>query len=535
MAFALHRLPQLLILLCWLVVAAGCGRRRPPGTVDDGGAADAQPGNTHTQFFPQGGPDTALDVLFVIDNSDWMDEAQKRLVASFPQMLDTLRAPGSAGDLPSLHIGVVSTDMGAGDFGLPSCEVAGGDGGKLQDGPRVPGCTTPIDSWIAFADGQRNIGSTNIPGCDGDPAACLREAFACLAPLGAGGCGFEAPLEAARRALDPQKNVNPGFRRAGVPLMIVILTNEDDCSARNPQLFDPQQQGLTDPLGPLTSFRCFEFGVQCDVNDRQVLGPRKGCVPAFDWLFAVQDYIDFFGTLAAPHELLLTAIAGPTAPVNVAQAGPNPLLQASCQVTAEDETGNAAPALRLAAVLKAFGGKLLSFCDTKDYGLALTQYRERYSTTASFQCLELPPLLPDGAIACHPGIAPCRLPDCDGPPGPYCGTTCLDRVDCQVDERLEDPAQPNMPYTAIPRCPRIAFVEKDFPAYCGGVEVCPCWRLIPRPEVCTAALGVTPFALQIMRNTSAPRETIARLRCRVATDPWSSPAIQQAPEHCALP
>jgi len=113
----------------------------------------------------------------------------------------------------------------------------------------------------------------------------VKTAFQCIAKLGTQGCGYEHSLESARRALDPQSNINPGFLRDDAFLAIVFITDEDDCSARNPQLFDPTQAALTDPLGPLTSFRCFEFGITCDINDRNKMGPRHNCVPAQDWLW----------------------------------------------------------------------------------------------------------------------------------------------------------------------------------------------------------------------------------------------------------
>jgi hypothetical protein len=321
----------------------------PPG---DGRADGRRP-------LPDWGPLPAageVDILFVIDNSNSMEQEQRVLNANFGALIDALRSPKLGGPgcsaatpmackLPSLRIGVVSTDLGAGTYGLPSCEVAGGDGGKLQTQPRSAGCTPPKDPWIAYADGV-----TNIPGATGDPEQQVKAAFECIAHLGTGGCGFEHQLESARRALDPAQNVNPSFLRPGAYLAIVFLTDEDDCSAKKTGLFDPSQQGLTDPLGPLTSFRCFEFGIQCKEGGRQP-GVRTGCVPGLDWLQRVEDYVTFFQSLKAPGRTFLAAIAGPTDLVEVGVEGGNPVLKPSCQ----SANGVAVPAIRIQSLVSAFG------------------------------------------------------------------------------------------------------------------------------------------------------------------------------------
>ena len=233
------------------------------------------------------------------------------------------------------------------------CKRTGGDGGKLHNTARIAGCAAPQDKWIAF---DENTSTINVPGA---PATVqgLTAAIKCIGSVGINGCGFEAQLESARRALDPQLNVNPGFLRADAALLVLFITDEDDCSAQNTTLYDPQQQTLTDPLGPLTSFRCFEFGVQCDINDRNTVGPRTNCVPAFDWLYKVNDYIDFFRKLNRP--LALAAIAGPLDPVFVGKDGTYPVLKPSCQT----QDGFAVPAIRINAVVQAFGGVTGSICN----------------------------------------------------------------------------------------------------------------------------------------------------------------------------
>jgi len=70
----------------------------------------------------------AVDILFVIDNSNSMSEEQQFLASPFSSMVSALT---SGGKFPDMRIGITSTDLGAGTYGLPSCAVTGGDQGKL--------------------------------------------------------------------------------------------------------------------------------------------------------------------------------------------------------------------------------------------------------------------------------------------------------------------------------------------------------------------------------------------------------------------
>jgi hypothetical protein len=276
---------------------------------------------------------TDVDVLFVVDNSNSMAEEQKNLAQNFPKLIQKL-------DQAQLgyRVGVVSTDLGAGNYNIPSCETAGGDAGKLRSAPMVAGCVPPTDPWI------EKIGTaTNVPGGD------VSGAFSCIAQVGTGGCGFENTLEAARQALSP--GVNPGFLRQNAALAVVLLTDEDDCSAAKPGLYDTSQQSLTDPLGPLSSFRCFEFGVSCDINDRTQPGPRQNCVPTAGWLHGVAAYEQFFKQLKPAGRVVLAAIAGPAEPVVVGLDANTPSVKPSCQSV----NGSAAPAIRIKALVDAFG------------------------------------------------------------------------------------------------------------------------------------------------------------------------------------
>ena len=320
-----------------------------------------------------------VDVLFVVDNSNSMEQEQKNLTANFPKLMDALLQAKM-----DFRVGVTTTDLGAGNYNLPSCETAGGDKGKLTNKAQVAGCTPPKDAWISY-----DNGTTNIPGA-GDPKQKAKDAFSCIANVGVGGCGFEQPLEAARRALDPKVNTNPNFVRKEAGLAVVFITDEDDCSAKKDALYDPSQQGLTDPLGPLTSFRCFEFGMTCDVNDRSKTGPRKNCKPSSNaYMNKVSDYATFFKALKPAGNTVVSAISGPTNLVEVALNGSFPTLKPSCQSAA----GFAVPAIRIKALTDSFGkrGSFHSIC-TNDFSPALKAVGDLVTTQVQLSwCLPYKP------------------------------------------------------------------------------------------------------------------------------------------------
>ncbi len=192
---------------------------------------------------------SSLDILFLVDNSFSMLDEQRALADALPDFFDRLGAFG----LPSIHVGVISPDLGGFDGAIPICQ-GHGDGGALQVTPRIEGCQPPSpEPWIRDTR-SGNIRLTNYQGT-------LAESFACIGQLGTQGCGFEQHLAAIERATSPDHVGNAGFLRSDAKLAVIILADEDDCSASDRRLFEWQD----DPeLGPPGSFRCSEFGLRCD-------------------------------------------------------------------------------------------------------------------------------------------------------------------------------------------------------------------------------------------------------------------------------
>ncbi|MBI5498885.1 MAG: hypothetical protein HY907_01470 [Deltaproteobacteria bacterium] len=169
-----------------------------------------------------------LDLLFVIDNSSSMGAKQADLVGNFPALIDDLFDP-SIGAVTDLNVGVISTDMGVGGYSVPTC--TGNDDGVLLHDPRpgVPGCAPSYPTFL-------HAGTTD----HGSPFAA---SFACIGTLGTEGCGFEQPFAAVNKALTVHSRsggANAGFLRPDAALGVILLSDENDCSATDPSLFDPE-------------------------------------------------------------------------------------------------------------------------------------------------------------------------------------------------------------------------------------------------------------------------------------------------------
>jgi len=319
-----------------------------------------------------------IDILFVIDNSGSMAEEQRSLAENFQRFIDVLE--NVEGGLPNLHIGVISTDMGTGDRRVPNC-TATGDAGRLLAGPRVEGCSPPGGAFIS--DIARTDG-TRVKNYDGD----LADVFSCIAQLGTEGCNYEQPLRAAKRALDGSNPINEGFLRYNAFLLIVIISDEDDCSVFDNDIFSDPEAGNDSELGPLTSFRCFEFGVMCDPDDPRETGEKDGCVPRVDspYMHDVFSFADYFKSLKlSPDKVMVAGILGDGAPVIVGNSDTGrPQLIPSCISGA----GSAVPAIRTEAFMSAFPERatFTRICDD-DLSAALTQIAEEVSKAIGDTCI----------------------------------------------------------------------------------------------------------------------------------------------------
>ncbi|HVZ71670.1 MAG TPA: hypothetical protein VHJ20_04785 [Polyangia bacterium] len=350
-------------------------------------------------------PAPKIDLLFMVDNSSSMLPLQAKLVASFSSMMTVLQ--GLPGGVPDLHIGVVSSDLGAGNsIDVPGCNSGGGDRAVLQSAPRDPTTCARIGTLNGrFLSVSTDSTGAMVHNWSGDGS--LADAFTCIGRLGDSGCGIEQQLASAELALDPviAPPENAGFVRSDAYLGVVLITNEDDCSAPyNSPVFQATSKYVSDPLGPLTSFRCNRVGHECRIGD----GPWEAPIAAGTYtecrsnengpLDKVGDFVTFLrGLKGDPARVFLGVIAGPPTPYVVTDdytptnddpAGKWPQVSHSC--TQSDGT-YADPSVRLWQTVEGVGERAMfeSICNDS-MGPALTNLTRRLVAPLQPPCVVVP-------------------------------------------------------------------------------------------------------------------------------------------------
>lgn len=297
------------------------------------GGLDPRPGIVLASTAP------AVDIVFVIDNSGTMGDAQGLLAQHIPGVVDALEDPGLGLDY---RIAITTTDNGNpvcggttspefGAFVLSSCldrtdefvfngnppadatATACIDVCGLSTAELAPRPTTTAEDpepaprpWL-----EASPHATNLP-----PGISMTEALQCALPQGIAGCGFESPLESMFKALartdmdDPQR----GFLRDHAALAVMIVSDETDCSF-NPEfasIFEMNSRVApvfwTNPDEPYpTSAACWNAGVtctggpgsydECHATDKGVDG-SEGVAPEQAVLYPLARYVDQLQTIA---------------------------------------------------------------------------------------------------------------------------------------------------------------------------------------------------------------------------------------------
>jgi hypothetical protein len=260
------------------------GLRRLDGAVDSSSADTTVPPDASSDTgLPMGkcSVPSAVDLLFVVDNSNSMGEEQALLAAQLPTFIDVLESPVDAdgdgeGDYPpieDIHIGVVTSDMGTGGFAVPTCTESNfGDDGVLRTtgNTAIAGCMATYPPFLSYRAG-------------GDPEVFAAD-VACVAVVGTGGCGFEQQLEAGLKAVTASTSsiafgmgttghadgANSGFLRPDSMLGVIFVTDEEDCSALDPELFNPTSSVYSGDL----NLRCFSFPGAVHPLERYIDGFR---------------------------------------------------------------------------------------------------------------------------------------------------------------------------------------------------------------------------------------------------------------------
>jgi hypothetical protein len=262
---------------------------RPGGNINK--ACEAEP----PALAPQ-----KLDVLFVVDNSGSMRDEQLKVASELTAFVDALRVAG--GVAQDIRVGVITTTVYL---------------HALFDGSTVPpyfyscanlpayctqsGKLQPVPDAASDGGILPNTGTQRVLD-DEDPEFVAK--FARLVQVGIQGSGQETPFEALRLALSPplsetpvEQGGNAGFLRDGARLLIVIVTDEDDCSEK----LTPPQRSVVQ-VGQLPDRDYCTEGMN---NLTPVSEYRR---------FLVEDVKDSDGT---PKEIVYTVI-GPVSTVNKA-------------------------------------------------------------------------------------------------------------------------------------------------------------------------------------------------------------------------
>ncbi len=438
-----------------------------------------------------------VDLLFMVDDSGSMGTKQTALRTRFPELIKVLDDFAAAGNKASYHIGVVTSDLGA-----PGISCGANRQAKLQQvgAGAAAGCAGPVGkNYIEY---DQKLGTNNLPtGQD------LPTTFGCMANVGEKGCGFEAQLESAYRALHDPIPENQGFLRPGAILAVIWVTDEDDCSAEaTSDLF------TTNPAyGPQNSYRCTRYGIACDNQFPLPDTPQasfSSCVPATaaqgGKLSEVSKYINFFtqpkakgGVKENPRDVVLAAIMakpdnfGTGTSTGAQICGPGvttcTTLNHSC-IAPTDMLFFGDPGVRMNAVVsKAQNNTIASICDT-DYKVALQGIGSKIVAALQPSCLSAPikdETNPDCVVedvtivggeevrksipfcATSNGQKPCwtakQVVNCPKVCNPIKGTYQQFGVDIDRGGQM---APPNT--TAQVSCATIAIAGQDPNAACGG-------------------------------------------------------------------
>ncbi|MEO7328447.1 MAG: hypothetical protein ABI193_07715 [Minicystis sp.] len=327
-------LASALALPAALVSLAGCEGR---ASIDTSLVLDAGPDVDAAEEEDAAPPplekSNKIDLLLVVDNSPNLDLAHQLLADTIPYLVDRLTHPACVNGLgnvlttppdPSapcptgvrdfppitdLQLGVISTSLGG--HGADICAPASSNFNPTQNDAahllaRTPGGgaapTYQNQGFLAWDPAQKQI-----PPGELDAGALGLRFGAMVKGVGESGCGFESQLESFYRFLidpDPYQQIpvidgkatptgtdtlllqqRADFLRPDSALVILLLTDENDCSTREGGQFYLSNQGgsPTDPKQPFHLPRARSECAQspddpCCASCGQVT--PKGCAPS---------------------------------------------------------------------------------------------------------------------------------------------------------------------------------------------------------------------------------------------------------------
>jgi hypothetical protein len=410
-----------------------------------------------------------IDILFLIDDSPSMADKQANLRKNFPVFMTELKK--IPGGLPNVHVAVVTSDLGAGPTTLNAQCYVGGKKGVFRAGSNCQ-----VDAGANFLVSLNNGTMNNFQGR-------IEDVFSCVANAGDAGCGFEHSLQAVRVALYEQFTPqNKNFLRRDAFLGIILLTDEDDCSA------PPDSTLFTDDstyTGTTASFRCAQAGHLCGGRATPIgsfTDQLADCKPApVGRLIGVQEIVNSIRALKPrpDAQILVSAITGiadneATAPYRYGfETGSG--REIDYLPICQGANGKATASLRIKEFVEAFGanGSLHSIC-ANDFSPAMRQIGETLAAKLGTPCISAPVV----DTRPEPGV----------------------QADCQVVDRI----------------PNDRGVDVVNLASCRDAKP-PCWQLMADPT-CTES----GFKIAIDRGGQLPvpgtQEAVKCLTCALADD-----------------
>ncbi|RDV37187.1 hypothetical protein DV096_14480 [Bradymonadaceae bacterium TMQ3] len=177
----------------------GCTEPNPAYQGDPLLPEDCRAGIERSELFDRFERPELLDVLVVMDNAGEMQAYQRALAEAMPGFLERLEGEGRL----DVQVGVVTTDARDGAGLAPIVrDVEGCESNTLQV------AYSGTEGWVRAA--------------------------ACNVQQGEGGDGFQQALDVIETNVLGQASALRAFRREEARLLILVVSNEDDCSGATP-------------------------------------------------------------------------------------------------------------------------------------------------------------------------------------------------------------------------------------------------------------------------------------------------------------
>ena len=486
-----------------------------------------------------------LDLLIVMDNSHTMAKKQRSIVESLAKL------PSLLPDI-DYHLGVVTTDVGGWPapnqpFATPfaGCDSFVGDDGILQatscldragnSAEAISGCRAvcpdrrfvPIDgsSFLRMRNGISNVPSAlevdSMTGQTYDHG--IEYALRCLAMVGDAGCILSSPLEAMKRALGSPRNRD--FLRADAALVVILVTDKDDCSVslsrrdeNDPRIRDcalPDANAAFDCFAP--RYRCLARSLRCN-QPMNTAGDKTGCEERTDsYLESVHSYTEFLTSLKPNGSVAVLGVwpfpglhGGNTLKVGspMGMTGSSSLTVASAEVAVckelSDPSSIGQTQVRLSKLVTELQPPIKrslmeqsSVCQPENLYQVLVDtfgIRNLFLRTPALLPLS-PALLPDGTPACYVGDVP--YPGDSQSPQQHFPTCHLDCCEKLLPDRMQ-----NRHFSAetVSAC-----LPEPSDCYCVGANA---WNWVE----------AYPSELQVWRyqNGDTPINTVVSISCRVS-------------------